>query len=223
MATAENETLPEKMENEPSKKDLSQKLDELLEQYLRTVDAYQQAQLKLTSQLSSGYIALAQANFSNPSGPRYGRDYYDDRMTASRQVTLTDKGPNVTFSVDVFAPPEQPNRTTGEPNLEATLDHKSTRTHPSTVPAGFETATRPKDEPIGRSLENVLEQDHVVPPPPRDPLRWFGILVPSALRSAQSYFVSAVEGPLSQIANLSKELRQQEMEIGRLRKQLKKL
>lgn len=136
---------------------------------------------------------------------------------------VTDMGPKVTFSVDVFAPPEQPNKTAGEPNSEATMDQDSTRTDPSTVPAGFETATMPKGEPIGRSPENVLQPENVGRRPPRDPLRWFGILVPSALRSAQSYFASAVEGPLCQIANLSKDLRQQEMEIGRLRKQLKKL
>lgn len=98
---------------------------------------------------------------------------------------------------------------------DASLDEKYTRTHPSTVPAGFETATKPKGEAVGPTLGNVPEQ--------RDPLRWFGILVPSSLRSAQSSFLSAVEGPVPQIATLSKDLRQQEMEIGRMRKQLKKL
>jgi hypothetical protein len=58
---------------------------------------------------------------------------------------------------------------------------------------------------------------------PIDPLRWFGILVPPALRSAQSSFVSVVEGPIPQLANVARELRSQEIEIGRVRKQIKKL
>lgn len=55
------------------------------------------------------------------------------------------------------------------------------------------------------------------------PLRWFGILVPPALRTAQSTFASAVEGPIPQLASLVKDLRKQEVDIARLRKQIKKL
>lgn len=58
---------------------------------------------------------------------------------------------------------------------------------------------------------------------PTDPLRWFGILVPPALRTAQSTFVAAVEGSVPQLASVARELRRQEMEIGRVRKQIKKL
>ena len=56
-----------------------------------------------------------------------------------------------------------------------------------------------------------------------DPLRWFGILVPPALRSAQASFVSAVEDPILQLSTLASDLRRQEVDIGRLRKQIKKL
>lgn len=56
-----------------------------------------------------------------------------------------------------------------------------------------------------------------------DPLRWFGILVPAALRSAQSSFVSAVQGPIPELATLIRDLRRQEADIARLRKQIRKL
>jgi hypothetical protein len=55
-----------------------------------------------------------------------------------------------------------------------------------------------------------------------DPLRWFGILVPPALRSAQSSFISTVEGSVPHLASVAKELRIQEIEIGRVRKQIKR-
>jgi hypothetical protein len=57
---------------------------------------------------------------------------------------------------------------------------------------------------------------------PADPLRWFGILVPPALRTAQLTFVSAVEGPIPQLVTILRDLRTQEIEIGRIRKQIKK-
>lgn len=58
---------------------------------------------------------------------------------------------------------------------------------------------------------------------PLDPLRWFGILVPPALRTAQATFITAVEGPVARVATLAMDLRCQEVEIGRVRKQIKKL
>lgn len=33
-----------------------------------------------------GHLSLAQANFSNPNRVRYGQDFYDERMQASRQM-----------------------------------------------------------------------------------------------------------------------------------------
>lgn len=56
-----------------------------------------------------------------------------------------------------------------------------------------------------------------------DPLRWFGILVPPALRSAQSSFAGAVEGSVPRLVTIARDLRSQEIEIGRVRKQIKKL
>ncbi|CAN9171827.1 unnamed protein product [Alternaria alternata] len=57
---------------------------------------------------------------------------------------------------------------------------------------------------------------------PTDPLRWFGILVPPALRTARSTFIGAVEGPIPQLVTILRDLRTQEIEIGRIRKQIKK-
>jgi hypothetical protein len=56
-----------------------------------------------------------------------------------------------------------------------------------------------------------------------DPIRWFGILVPPALRSAQASFLASVKGPIPQLSTLASELRGAEVDIGRLRKQIKKL
>lgn len=60
-------------------------------------------------------------------------------------------------------------------------------------------------------------------PSSRDPIRWFGVLVPPPLRSAQSKFIEIVEGPIPRLVTLTKETRTLEIEIGRARKLIKKL
>jgi hypothetical protein len=82
---------------------LISRLDDLLEQYLHTLDAYQKARELLSKQLSSvkscshplpisiltssqGYLSLAQANFQNRSTSHYGKDSYDERMQVIRTM-----------------------------------------------------------------------------------------------------------------------------------------
>ena len=56
-----------------------------------------------------------------------------------------------------------------------------------------------------------------------DPLHWYGILVPPQLRHAQSSFVNAIAGPVSDAANATQSMRRNEVEIRKLRKEIKKL
>lgn len=53
-----------------------------------------------------------------------------------------------------------------------------------------------------------------------DPLNWFGILVPSALRRTQSSFKTAAEEIVPRIATVEREMRQVEIEVRRLRKKM---
>ncbi|KAL9138234.1 MAG: hypothetical protein Q9175_000560 [Cornicularia normoerica] len=54
----------------------------------------------------------------------------------------------------------------------------------------------------------------------RDPLNWFGILVPPALRTSQSSFKDAVAGPIPTLASILKEMREVEIEVKRARKRI---
>lgn len=56
-----------------------------------------------------------------------------------------------------------------------------------------------------------------------DPLNWFGILVPPALRVSQTSFKIAATETIPLLANLSNEMKSMEIEIRRMRKKIRKL
>ena len=157
------------------------KLDDLFEKYLTLLDQYQKARQELSEHLSSGFLHLAQANRSVSAGRRFGQDYYDERMQASRRISA-----------------EAPDGR-----------HLKIRVAASSIP---EPTPGENDEKEEHRDQNMA-----------DPLRWFGILVPAALRSAQGNFISAIEGPIPHVINLTKELHGLEHEISRLKKSAKKL
>lgn len=53
-----------------------------------------------------------------------------------------------------------------------------------------------------------------------DPLNWFGILVPSALRHTQSSFKTVASEIVPRIATVDREMRQVEIEVRRMRRQI---
>lgn len=57
----------------------------------------------------------------------------------------------------------------------------------------------------------------------RDPLHWFGVLIPPALRASQSHFKNATMEIIPALVSLEKELTEVEIEVRRTRKKLKKV
>ncbi|KAF1841399.1 uncharacterized protein K460DRAFT_419467, partial [Cucurbitaria berberidis CBS 394.84] len=209
-------------------------LDELLERYLHTLDEYEKVRRELAKQLSSGYLSLAQANFHNSSSAiRYGQDCYDERMQAIRKVNVKEPESEIiegrirfsTFpanesgkgvkSTEKSTPKEQEDENENKRDY-ASGDQQQPSETPKTGSTSEKTSAPRTDSREDR--ESTAESSKVV-----DPLHWFGILVPPALRTAQSTFISAVEGPIPQLATIARHLRTQEIEIGRVRKQIKKL
>lgn len=108
---------------------MSDHLDDLMLSYLDALDTYQSLRASLSTHLTAGFLALARANFHSPNNTRYGRDAYDERMSAQVGVRVDSSGSEF-------------------------------------------------------SSLRIAEGD---------PLRWFGVLVPRALRTAKSEFGAAVE------------------------------
>ena len=57
----------------------------------------------------------------------------------------------------------------------------------------------------------------------QDPIKWFGLLVPPALRLSQAYFRGAVGDSIPALVNVDNEMKEVEIEIRRTRKRLGKL
>lgn len=57
----------------------------------------------------------------------------------------------------------------------------------------------------------------------QDPLRWFGVFVPQALRTSQKHFTESVEVIVSELSSIDSHMRALEIEIRRTRKQMSRL
>ncbi|EDU50297.1 hypothetical protein A1F94_010797 [Pyrenophora tritici-repentis] len=207
------------------KDDLLAYLDDLLEHYLNTLHEYHKVMGELSTQLSSGYMSLAQANFHNSSSAiRYGQDCYDERMQAIRKVHVAEHGRLLTdrphFSIH---PPDATPRSRKAPVSEEQEHQPEDEGVELSSATKDEAETTPDADQRSNQDPEETEKEKKSSEKIADPLKWFGILVPPALRTAQSTFVSAVEGPIPQLATIAKDLRTQEIEIGRVRKQIKKM
>ncbi|KAF4310405.1 hypothetical protein GTA08_BOTSDO02220 [Botryosphaeria dothidea] len=214
-------------------------LDELLKRYLLLLDQYIQARQQLSSDLSSSYISLAQANFNASNRLRYGQDFYDERMQALRRVTVEEKEPTPIRSIRLVDPPAESTddkKKTASSKAKSAEEYKSEETTDPVsasiakldinteidIQSSAETLAPDAAKEKKDKADNKESKEGSQKARPDDPIRWFGILVPPALRSAQSTFVKTVEGPVPKLVNLAAEMRELEIEIGRARKAIRK-
>ena len=86
------------------------------------------------------------------------------------------------------------------------------------APANAKKTSAPQ-APIDQGSE---EEDLKTEIEPRDPLNWFGIFVPPALKASQTSFRTAVIDDVAELTSLDREMREIEIEIRRTRKKLRK-
>ncbi|KAL9942500.1 hypothetical protein D7B24_008308 [Verticillium nonalfalfae] len=166
-------------------------IDELLERYLGLLDQYTNLRAALNEAQSAVYQNLARANFSAERGVRYGPDYYDERMQATRVLAVEGADSSAPrFSAILVDEPEPEPKP--EPEAKREDEHEA-----STETQAEEKTPKPR---------------------PRDPLRWFGILAPMPLRQAQAQAVRAVEGIVPQLVTVDAEMKDLEIQIRRARK-----
>jgi len=229
---------------------LDSRLDALWEEYLGLLDQYTRAREEISKLMSAGFFSLAQANRSPMHSRRYGQDWYDERMKATRRCQVVEPSE--------YASDEMPGSRhhhivlvawTPTPALEDLHGSGDAESQPARL---NESDDEPKQQPSppGRPTppstsptEAAKDTQNSKPVSPMDPIRWYGILVPPELRKSQASFTSAIhespsehgtveegdrmlnelqQAPLLRAANAARAMKAIDAEIRRLRKFVKK-
>ena len=209
--------------SKPTLEELHDQLDSLWTAYLNYLDAYASAQKLLQKHMSAGFLSLARANFNSRVGVRrYGRDYYHERAIATRRVTISleDGASNPTLEIIQLNPPT----IQSEIDSEAPVEVEKTGDNEEDVKQLPSPPGTPEPEPhqSDSDQDTAPSEKETRTPLSSDPLKWFGILVPQALRSSQASFCAAVDEAVADATNTAKSLRSTEVEIRKLRKEIRK-
>lgn len=221
--------------------DLHDRLDNLWISYLHHLSEYTTAQSLLQKHMSVGFLSLARANFNSRTGVgRYGKDYFSDRAIASRRARIFIHDDSEKFKVNVLnwseeledskdrnsvseedteeaekakeqQPPPAPT-----PSVEADKDDLNNHESPGHDPDDQDEIVRSKVDSDQYNTSKSKTNSNI------DPLRWFGILVPPELRSAQTSFTKTVDDSIARAVNAAKRIRELEIEIRRVRKEIRK-
>jgi len=196
-------------DTDTSKDTLSQRLDALLEQYLHLLDQYTTLREDLSNSFSSAFFTLAHAQRASTlgAGRRYGQEYYDDRMKAQRLVKVDNDAPRhgLVWKVSRKVAP------TRKDNVDLQSREKEDD-------VSQEVKGQTKDAPeVEEDSTNEREKQD---PATRDPITWFGILAPSALRQSQSHFTRLVEDQIPDLLSIESKMRRVEGQIWLLREEL---
>lgn len=177
----------------------SEAIDELLVRYLGLLDEYTQLRASLVTHQVAMYGQLTRANFAAERGFRYGPDHFDGRMQATARLEILSgtkeddtAGGAAAFSIS------RP----GKPTATATQEN-----------AGDD-AKDAKEESKADGSKKTAGEARLL----RDPLQWFGVLAPMALRLAQKEAIEAVDKVVPRLASVSAEMAAVEIEVRRARK-----
>lgn len=187
---------------------MADQIDTLLERYLTVLDEYTQLRKELSTLHSQVYHSIARANFTGERGMRYGLDQYDERMCALRRVQIEGDETSYKFAVKQVAG-DMKESDGGESDVEKIPDaNKSQEEQPDDTSS---TKDDGKDGNDGEEKKQTMKKSN-------DPLRWFGILTPMALRDAQRQSIEAVERVIPRLVSVNAEMQTLEIEVRRQRK-----
>ncbi|KAK3380251.1 hypothetical protein B0T24DRAFT_614671 [Lasiosphaeria ovina] len=199
----------------PSVADYDDALDSLLLRYLSLLDEYTRLRAALGALQSTVFQSLARANFTAERGVRhYGQDYYDERMQATRRLRVTSApsapgaGGSPVFEVVAHSPEDD-----DKDEDEAAEVEVEPANGVDEQQANEEKPKEQQQQPAQNNNKTKKKK-----PKPHDPLRWFGVLTPMALRAAQGQAAEAVQGLIPRLATVSAEMAGVEVEVRRTRK-----
>jgi hypothetical protein len=201
--------------------ELRDQLDALWEKHLTLLDSYHQAQQQIARHFSSGFFDLAQATFKSTTRVRYGQEYYDDRMQATTRFEASVNDQNISHVALKIN--DTPSTSTRPLNKDPTKQSSDANEVPDEEMQEEKSSERgEKDGPEEQEEEDKPNDKEKAHNKVRDPLHWYGILVPPSLRSSQKAFNSAIHDPVIDAVNSAQALHRVDMDIRKLRKDIRK-
>ncbi|CAG8585138.1 1201_t:CDS:2 [Acaulospora morrowiae] len=183
------------------------KLDTVLTEYLGLISTFQEEWKKIGKELEGGFLQMAHAKYTMGPG-RISQDQYDGRMQAFTRVLISqEEGGSV-------------NNTSGATNFQYTLTSGQLE-----ISKGISNDSNNSSSPLRR---RAIESGEIVTDKPtkkrvlRDPLNWFGVLVPSSLRESQRHFKQGFSGMIN-IINLRGEIIKKEVEYQTLKREKERM
>ncbi|KAM0349353.1 hypothetical protein ACHAPU_003762 [Fusarium lateritium] len=171
-----------------------QHIDQLLQRYLGLLDEYTQLRQSLSQLQSSVYQNIARANFSAERGMRYGPDHYDERMQATRLLSI-EQGENKEPVISVVDAPDEEQEEVEEAGSSTGESHNTSKLNTE------------EEKPAEKKRKKN-----------KNPLHWFGLFAPMPLRTAQTQSVQAVEDLIPRLVSVNAEMLNVEIEVRRARK-----
>lgn len=201
--------------------DVAAKLDALLEQYLGLLDKYTLLREELSRTFSDGFFTLAQAQRNSSLGPgrRYGPDFYDQRMKARRRSKVNGEDKELKISLEAEEVETKAQREACGPEnggSEVLEDSHTDESQEQGKELQGSRTTHDERKVASQEVRQRVKQE----PGHRDPLTWFGLLVPPALRQTQSHFSQAVETSMPALLNIDLRMRSLEKQIWACRREL---
>lgn len=201
---------------------LAERLDALLEHYLELLHQYTTLREELSKTFSSGFFSLAQAQRSSTlgAGRRYGEECYDERMKAQRKACWETVPDTLVFNCKMKKDEQVSDAGTGNEKSGHLFisETKGNPEHEAQDDAKQEKIDAVNDlQILGLRSPNKKSKQN---PACRDPLTWFGILVPPALRQTQAQFVKVVECQIPELLTVEAQMKFTEQRIWTLRDQL---
>ncbi|KAL7906278.1 hypothetical protein GGI35DRAFT_103774 [Trichoderma velutinum] len=194
-----------------------QHIDSLLKRYLNLLDEYSRLREELSKLQAGVFQNIARANFTGERGMRYGQDHYDERMRALRVLDIAPEEDDVPkFSIKSLNSPVNDEGQKEDEKREDSSD--GDKADSTTAQENPEANPEEEQSPEEQGQDEEKEEKTKTKKATKNPLRWFGLLAPAPLRTAQTLSIQAVEQVIPQLISVNAEMEHVEIEIRRARK-----
>lgn len=196
--------------------EICSRLDEALLEYLNLISNYQENWQQISKDLEGAFMQLAHAKYTMGPG-RLTQDQYDGRMQAATRILISQnlgveeekKHYNHQFSL-ISGYLENDENIIDESESSQIIDSSSTLRRRNVKELETKTDNTAKtDKPQKKKII-------------RDPLHWFGLLVPPSLRDSQKHFKQGLVNMVN-LLNLRNEILEKEAQYKIMKQEKEKI